>query len=266
MDKLNRFAIMMEALTELAQEENLHLPSGTLQPPPEPDQPNLVSVLADTSPLPQGALFLGMADDGLPVLLNLHDPVPGPILIVGDQASGKTNFLQVIARAADVMHTPEHVQYGIITTKPDEWKVLPESQNKAGIFPASDESAKELLQSLVTWSHKNKGGEQSILLFIDDLSIIEALDEQAQQNLRWLLLRGPSRRVWPFITLNSSLAHDLTKWLGFFHTRLFGFIQYADDAQLLIGNRDYTFDTLNSGSQFAMRENDQLLRFWLPTI
>ena len=46
-------------------------------------------------PCPREALFLEIADDGLPILLNLHDPVPGPLLISADQSAGKTSFLNI---------------------------------------------------------------------------------------------------------------------------------------------------------------------------
>ena len=39
--------------------------------------------------LPNKAIFLGAAYDGLPILLNLNDPTPGPILVTGDQGCGK---------------------------------------------------------------------------------------------------------------------------------------------------------------------------------
>ncbi|NOH04841.1 MAG: hypothetical protein HND47_24175 [Chloroflexi bacterium] len=84
MDNANRFALMIEALTELVQEEQMLSTSDAPRTPPMAGLPTLNSVLADLSPLPNEALFLGMADDGLPVLLNLSDPVPGPILITGD--------------------------------------------------------------------------------------------------------------------------------------------------------------------------------------
>ncbi len=72
MDKTNQFSLMIDALTELAEEEQAH------QTPPAPGLPTLRSVIANASPLPQEALFLGLAEDGLPVLLNLYDPIPGP--------------------------------------------------------------------------------------------------------------------------------------------------------------------------------------------
>jgi hypothetical protein len=266
MDKSNRFSLMMEALTEVIEEGQASAKNEPRHTPPAPALPTLKSVLADTSPLPREALFLGMAEDGLPVLLNRYDPVPGPILIVGDESSGKTNLLQTIARAVDLLHTPSDVQYTVITPKADEWKDFHGRQNNAGIYFTKDENASELLQALVTWAHNNKGQEQSIILLIDDLNAVIQLDEQAQQNLRWLLLRGSSRRVWLFVTLNASRAKELEVWMQFFRTRLFGSIQNPREALFVTGDPSHTLDHLEAGKQFAMREDDKLLNFWAPSI
>lgn len=260
MNDTNRFSLMIEALTELAEEAQSH------QTAPAPGLPDLRSILAEASPLPREALFLGLAEDGLPVLLNLYDPIPGPILIIGDQASGKTALLQMIARAVEFLHLPDDVQSGIITQYPDEWKKFKGNQNTVGIYATTENTTQELLQSLVTWAHNNKGDGQSILLLIDDLEALTKLDQQAEQNLRWLLLRGPSRRVWPIVTMNASRAKDMGSWLEFFRTRLFGFIEEALDTQLVTGRSSDGLNQLTKGSQFAMREGNKLLNFWMPTI
>lgn len=261
MDNSKQFDLMIEALTELVQEEQADVkpPLPTIQPASSP----LASVLSQISPLPQHALFLGIAEDDLPVLLNLSDPIPGPILITGDKGSGKTLLLQTIARAVDMTYAQDEVQYGVITSYPDEWKKFYNKENSTSVYSTQDENAKELLQSLVTWAHRNKGEQQSVLLLIDDLEAMTKLDEQAQQNLRWLLLRGTSRRVWTFVTLDAKRAFHLKEWLNFFHTRLFGRVQNADEAYLLTGDRNHSLAEL---SQFAMRENDKLLGFYAPTI
>ena len=262
MTETNHFDLMLNALTEIMQEEKAK--QAAPPTPPMPALPNLSTVLTRVSPLPREALFLGMANDGLPVLLNLYDPVPGPILIAGDASSGKTRFLQTLARAADLLHSPDDVQYGVITTKPDEWQNLYGSENNAGIYQTNEDNTNELLQSLVTWAHNNKGEGQSILLLIDDLEAITHLDQQAQQNLRWLLLRGPARRVWTFVTLNSEHADHQKEWLDFFRTRLFGYIAETETAKNLTGNSP--LHHLAPGGEFAMREGNQLLKFWLPSI
>ena len=260
MDNINRFSLMIDALTELAEEEQAH------QTPPAPSLPTLRSVIANASPLPQKALLLGLAEDGLPVLLNLCDPIPGPILIIGDQASGKTLLLQTIARASELLYSPAEVQYGIITQYKDEWINFQENQNNAGIYTTEDNTTQELLQSLVTWAHNNKEDQQSILLLIDDLEAMTKLNQQAEQNLRWLLLRGPSRRVWPIITINTSQAQNMEAWLAFFRTRLFGHIENIQDSHLITGNTNHTLSDLTAGSQFTMREGNNWLNFWAPLI
>jgi hypothetical protein len=259
MNKTNRFSLMIDALTELAEEEQAH------QTTPAPDLPTLRDVIADTSPLPHTALFLGLAEDGLPVLLDLYDPIPGPILIVADQASGKTSLLQMIARAAELLHAPSDVQSGIITQHPNEWKNFQNSQSTVGIYAAQDNNTRELLQSLVTWAHNNKGEGQSILLLIDNLEAITKLDQQTEQNLRWLLLRGPSRRVWPIVTVNASHAQDIKTWLDFFRTRLFGCIHDTHDSDFIANDPNKVFDGLST-SQFTMREGKNWLNFWAPGI
>lgn len=54
--------------------------------------PALRDVLAELGPLASEALFLGVASDNLPVLFNLDDLHPGPMLIAGDAGSGKTGL------------------------------------------------------------------------------------------------------------------------------------------------------------------------------
>lgn len=264
MNETNHFDLMLETLAEMIQEDKSRKASTPPPASPEPALPTLRTVLADLSPLPREALFLGVASDGLPILLNLYDSVPGPILITGDSTSGKTKVLQTIARATELLHSPDLVQYGIVTETPEEWKAFAGRESNAGIYLTSDETTRELLQALVTWAHQNRGEGQFVLLLIDNLEAVTRLDEQAQQNLRWLLLRGPSRRIWPFITLNASNAQNQKEWLDFFRTRLFGFTENPEDAYLLTGNS--TLDHLKAGTEFAMREGGKLLGFWLPNI
>lgn len=251
---------MIDALTELAEEEQAH------QTSPMPGLPTLSSVLAGASPLPREAAFLGLAEDGLPVLLNLYDAVPGPILISGDQACGKTALLKTIASATDILHTQAEVQYSVITQYPNEWENFQDNRNNAGIYSTQNPLAQELLYSLVTWAHNNKGEQQSIILLIDDFEAVASLNQQVEQNLRWLLLRGPSRRVWPIITINSSRAKNMQSWMDFFRTRLFGRISNENESRLLTGNSNKRLDELVAGSEFAMREGSNWLNFWAPVI
>jgi hypothetical protein len=257
MEEYNRYTLMMEALAELKPELE-----AANQTHPIPALPTLSEVLAELGPMPAEALFLGVASDGLPVLLNLHDPVPGPILIAGDAGTGKTALLQTIAVAAGLMQQPEQVQFGALTSHPDEWSGFGEVPNNVGIFSIHHRAAKDFILSLASWAHGNKSN-QSVLLLIDDLEEVTKLDDVALQNLRWLLLRGPARRVWPIITLNPNRMKNTEPWLDAFRTRIFSPIQSDQVARLM--NADQAgLGVLNIGTQFALRENNHWIHFWIP--
>jgi len=100
-------------------------------------------------------------------------------------------------------------------------------------------------------------------LFLDDLEAATNLDFDAKQNLRWLFLRGPARRVWPINTLNPGRMENIMPWLDAFHTRVFGPIQ--DSSQIRnLGAESANLGSLNSGTQFALREGENWLKFWIP--
>jgi hypothetical protein len=230
-----------------------------------PARPSLNEVLAEYGHMPREALFLGVASDELPVLLNLHDPIPGPILITADAGAGKTALLQTIALAAGHMHQPEDLQFGVLTNHPDEWNGLESISNNVGVFPLYHQSAEDFILSLASWAHGNKTSQQSVLLLLDDLEAASNLDFDARQNLRWLLLRGPARRVWPIITLNPNRMENIMPWLDAFRTRILGTMQNQRQIEQLDAV-SAELESLNSGSHFTLREGESWLRFWIPSI
>ncbi|MGA7194249.1 MAG: hypothetical protein WBW94_11525 [Anaerolineales bacterium] len=261
MNNTKRFSLTLETLAKLATETN------SIHSTPSIALPSLNSVLTEFAPLPRAALFLGLATDGLPILLNLLDPLPGPIMITGDEGSGKTNFLKIITGALDRVQTSNEASYTVITDDPAEWKDFQQSNNCENIFSAHESKIPAYLHSIVEWAHSNKGGQQIRLLMIDQLNSLLEIPE-AQQDLSWLLLRGPSRRVWPIVTINSSIAvsNDFRPWLDSFRTRLFGFIHDDRETQLLTGSSSISFTHLMAGFQFVMREGYDWLPFWIPAL
>jgi hypothetical protein len=92
--------------------------------PARTDGRTLSAVLAPLMPLPSSALFVGQAEDGLPVHINLRDPAPSPVLIAADAGAGKTRLLHTVARAIEFVHDPERVRYAVITAHPEEWSAF----------------------------------------------------------------------------------------------------------------------------------------------
>lgn len=261
-----QFSLALEALAELqpeleAQRVQTELESRLV---PAALAPSLDSALDEVGPMPREALFMGIAPDGLPVLLNLHDPSPGPILVVGDPGAGKTAFLQNIACGVERMHAPEDVQFGVVTAFPDEWEGFSDIPHSAGVFPVYHSSAMDFLYSLSGWAHENKGSRQSVILLLDDLESMEQVDFDARQTLRWLLLRGPARRVWPVVTVNAERASQVETWLEAFRTHVFGHIEQSHHV-LVDVEYESVFQSLKAGLQFALREGVNWMKFWVPT-
>lgn len=252
-----QFSIALQALTELKTESAVE---PSLSAPPA-----LRDVLAEIGPLPLEALFLGVASDHLPVLLNLHDPHPGPMLVAGDTGSGKTAFLQTIAQSVIQTHRAEDVQFGVVTNYPDEWEHLESTPHRAGIFAVGHPGTQTFINSLFSWAHSNKNTGQCVLLLVDDLESVASLDLETIKDFRWLLLRGPARRVWPIVTLNAPRYGQVISWLQNFRTRLFGRVANAQVAEALGGNNASTLTQLEARVQFSLREKDNWLRFWLPS-
>ena len=81
MSMTDQFLMAMKAYQELKAEGQNN--GAALAVIPQVTQPSPAAT--QTRSLPGGSILLGLAEDGLPLLLNVYDPTPGPILIAGDQ-------------------------------------------------------------------------------------------------------------------------------------------------------------------------------------
>jgi len=256
------FALALRAFLELQPElEQAGRPTVSF-----PIQPSIQDIFNQFSPLPPDALFIGVAEDNLPVLLNLSDPLPGPILVTSDSGCGKTNLLRLFAHTTNMLQDPGEIQFGVITAFPDEWSGLESSPNSLGIWPVFHEAASELLSMLVSWAGRYRSGHQMVLLLLDDLSRIAGMNTAATDDLAWLLLNGPGRGIWPVASLNSSKVADLPDWTRYFRTRIFGHIGQSRLAGSLTGDPECDLEALFPGIQFTLQRQRDWLDFWIPAL
>jgi hypothetical protein len=215
--------------------------------------------------VPDGSLLLGMAEDGLPVMLDLYDPAPGPILVAGDGGSGKTAVLQSIARSTN-LQDPGDIQFGVLTPFPEEWETLEAQPNCMGIWPAYHSSARKFLEQIVSWAEVLPEGRQTVLVLLDGLDLLSTSGFQAQHDLRWLLMYGPERQVWPVVTVNPGRLAHLESWLDYFQTRILGQVKRPQTTRLLVYDPTVNLATLFPGSQFGLSQPNGWLKFWLPPL
>ncbi len=135
-----------------------------------------------------------------------------------------------------------------------------------GIFPTFHKDADNLILSLADWAHNNRSEKRFALLLIDDLEAVTEMNDAVQQNLRWLLLRGPNRRVWPLVTLNAGRQDKVLPWLDAFRTRLFGSLKNLRNAEAILPTGGAGLHLLEPGLEFILYENRQWVKFWIPSL
>jgi hypothetical protein len=261
MSTTDQFLLALQAYrdiqTELHQEEQ---PRDGLTESPT-DRPDL----APPPEIPDGSLLLGLADDGLPVMLDLYDPAPGPILVAGDGGSGKTAFLQSLARASDRCD-PGDIQFAILTPFPEEWAELETLSNCLGIWPVYHLSADEFLSRLVNWAEALPQTRQVVLLIVDGLDLMAGNGLPFLHDLRWLLMNGPERQVWPVVSVNPGRFPRLQAWLEYFRTRVIGHVKQSYNARLLLDHTEIDPADLMPGVQFGLAQAESWLKFILPPL
>jgi hypothetical protein len=254
-----QFTLALKALREVQTE----LGHKTTEKQEQTLFPGLNDVLDEIGILPSDQLPLGIASDGLPLLLNLRDPAPGPLLILADQGSGKTHFLQVLTRAAIRLLSAEKTHYAVLTEFPDEWQDFQSAPHSLGISSIYDDSTSELLYKLACQAETGKTNYSTLVLF-DGFHAVPYLEAAEQENLLYLLQYGPQAGIWPVVSMNAPHALKMPEWLSYFHSRIFGRIAHAEIASELTPLPGAGLDTLFPGAQFCLRQKAHWLRFWLP--
>jgi hypothetical protein len=134
-----------------------------------------------------------------------------------------------------------------------------------GVWSVSEPVAADLLYQLCCRLETPSDNQPTVLLF-DGLDSLFALEDDAQDFLADILIRGPQMLIWPVVTVNAERALELPDWLAFFRTRIFGRIGNPEIAQELTSMPGAPFSSLSTNSQFCLRENSHWLKFWLPSL
>jgi hypothetical protein len=265
MTTTDQFLLALQAYQEIQAELRQEEGSMPVLPKASPIDAPACARAAQPASLPGGSLLLGLAEDGLPVLLDLYNPRPGPLLVAGDGGSGKTAFLQSLARVSN-LQDPGDISFGVLTPFPEEWSGLEFLPHCLGVWPAFHPSAYDFLSQLVAWAEILPETRQAVLLLFDGLDLMAASDYQSQHDLRWLLMYGPDHQIWPVISVNPARLAHLQTWLDYFHTRVIGQVKHAHNARPLLEDKRIGLADLLPGKQFGLFQSESWLKFWLPPL
>lgn len=227
-------------------------------------RPSLSSLLGACT-LPSRSLLIGVADDGKPLALNLLDPNPGAILVVGDPGCGKTDFLRILARSAALTQRPTRLKFAVITPRPGDWmnwKALPHC---AGVLPSQDAAGiSRIVNDLADWVQTDDRS-QSRLLLIEDLDALRG-SQQATDTLTWLIREGAQSGAWVIATLSTPTYLEMVLGGGInpFGTLVLGRIADPNTAQVIAYGAPAS--QLLSGEFCKPSKYGGWRSFWLPTL
>jgi len=249
-------------------------PASTLDLQPEPETEGvhprdltLAQFFQQMTHLPGLNAGLGMCSDRMPVMLDLTDPRPGPLAVLGNARSGKTSLVQVMLESALALNPGQQVRFVIIAEKPQEYERLSRSDTaraqSLGIFPPGSLEAQRILERLA--AQVEHGSAEPVLVCLDDLRMIRTASAALQSAVETILCAGPQVSIWPIAVLSAETAPGLGRWLRRFRTRLIG--NMANQAAGRLG----IFTGLDAESlvprrQFSVYLGGEWLPFWVPRL
>jgi hypothetical protein len=237
-----------------------------------PVVPELSTLLERLTNMPAQTAILGVCDDRLPVLLDLSDPAPGALLLASDNEALRTRLLRTLLQTAAALNSPRSVQFLILSSRPDDWRVWLQSvdisRHCLGVDSLEDSGPDRWLLKLAGWADQRRTGSSgpAVILVVDDMSAVPKMEYDARVNFDWLVKEGPPVRIWPVGALAVEQAPDLARWVRLFKTRILGpAVNPTLYRQLATLDEDDSA-ALVEESQFAVRIENNWLKFRLPLL
>jgi hypothetical protein len=256
------------------------LPSSNAFPhnpvlPKQPDHslPSLEQLINQLENLPDKAVVFGMCDDGLPVLLDLQDPAPGAVVVIGDQREAQLEFLRSAVASIAGRNSPRSVQFLVFSCEPETWKdwITEKGFDRhcLAIESADQNLVQEWILRLADWTEQRRLGQNTgptVLLVMDTLSFLSQLEYDVRLNFDWLAKEGPPAEIWPLAVISTDLAKALSgrRMLRGFQTRIMGYATQPADYVQLAGLEAQEAETFGRRGEFAVKVGDAWLRFKLP--
>lgn len=219
--------------------------------------------------LPLETALLGVCRDGLPVLLDLNDPAPGALLLVGDERENHLQILRSAVASTVKRNSPHSVQFLVLTDDPNNWRAWVRKQGYEryciAVEKADSDAAHEWILRMADWTEQRRMGQRSgpsVLLAMDTLDFLPRLPYDVRLNFEWLVKEAPPARIWPIGSITTNLALSLgTRMLKPFQSRILG---YACDPVVYtrLGDIDGgQAESFANPGEFAIKLGEDWLRF-----
>jgi hypothetical protein len=232
----------------------------------------LKKLLARHSDLPPQTAVLGVCDDGLPVLLDLNDPTPGSMLLLGDEREAQLEILRSVIDSTASRNSPRGVQFLILSDQPESWRrwVAARGFDRycLAIAQVEEEPVRTWTLRLADWTEQRRLGQRSgppIVIIMDTLSFLPKMAYDVRLNFDWLAKEGPPAAIWPLAAIPTEQALTLgSRLLRGFQSRVMGFTSDPTAYAQLANVDEAQAAELRAPGSFAVQVGDTWLCFHLP--
>lgn len=224
--------------------------------------------------LPAHSMFLGLAGIDQPILFDWKDPKPHSLLIIDDKTESIRRLMLTMIRSLTLTTKPEDIQYISISDNPDKWMELISEFDQnyefcAGVVGSNEISAEDWIIYLAQKTEKRLEGKQwgaTIILLVEDNSIIDNFDIQTRLNFEWLIKYGAKVNIWTISGLNIQNTKGSIPMSEIYRSKIFGRIDPMFFEKMKNIVPVSVLNELQSDQQFVTKIGSEWIRFWAPKL
>jgi len=224
--------------------------------------------------IPFGTAVLGLAEDGVPLLLRLPSPQVAHVLVAGTTGSGKSALAQTIIASLALNHRPSQMGFILIDPKRRAFGPLAGLPHLLRPVLSEPEAVAHTLQMLVELMlardregrlpvSAGQAGEPRVVVVIDELAdLLMATDRETQTALTRLAQRG-REAGFHLVACTQKPASQVVGSLAKanFPVRLVGRVTSPEDAKVATGYAGTGAERLRGPGDFIAVTGGQMTRF-----
>lgn len=192
-----------------------------------------------------GTAILGVANDGVPLIIRLASPDVAHVLISGMRASGKTQLARVMLASLALYQKAREVQFVVCALKADAFEFLAQTPHLLGEIAATPERALQHLRWLENELERREmehAARPRLVVVVDELSeFVQYGGREFQVHLARLAQRGQRAGISLVVCTSKANGGDINaSWRANFHVQLIGKQTNPNDgAEKLAGRGDF---------------------------
>lgn len=226
-------------------------------------------ILDQYSSHPESAILMGVCEDGSPLFLDLNDPSPGAVLLLGDNSFGNQRHLSAILDSGCRLNNPTKVNFHMISPEPKKFTKFLRYPHILQTYMPYDEASWILIEEICNLVEDRQNGmpAQPIqILVVDDLALlIQDFTANQLEDFKWLLEASAKTQVWVLATLRSTNIHqDFLPVIQHFGTQVFGRVASPRTAARLTGSAFLDIIELVPGVESVIMSGKEQFKLYIP--